>query len=464
MREEFDKHVRVAFLTLKEANEAIAFMRAKLKESIGHWVSVYDLIGCCSLTPYFAYSFTSGELNDWGLTSIDGFSLEKSPIRGTYILSMPPARKRGMINPNLRQIMEDKYYPLTSPPEPVIGPKIVYPKSKYMDYVLNFPRGDGKSMKHTMELCEEICGTKTKLEVSDELNSYSYHIEPAPIKVPTREEIAASIKVYEDYNIDEDAYRLCYTYKDEVIDHTFHQMHVVKRVDHLLEDEARLEMWDKAWREELISAVMKAYESQKKELEKEKLKMYFNNSDAVYEKIYKYATNFEINSSLGCCSTATIECPTYLLNSLLGLDDDTTEKSKPVKSVNITNIEMYNDRVVKVTFDDGSFTKSVCQENDIFDLDVGITVCLMKKMLDTGKGDGTRVYNDIIRDAHKLINDKENEKIEKQMEKEKQKKKAHKAIMKKRAKKMKAKEEAIDIQKQAFVRALQETGMTGNVE
>lgn len=144
--------------------------------------------------------------------------------------------------------------------------------------------------------------------------------------------------------------------------------------------------------------------------------------------------------------------------------DMMTIGSARVRLPKITNIEMYNDRVVKVTFDDGSFTKSVCQENDIFDLDVGITVCLMKKMLDDGKGNGTRIYNDIIRNAHKLINDKENEKIEKQMEKEKQRKKAHKAIMKKQAKKMKAKEEAIDTQKLAFIRALQETGMIGNVE
>ena len=192
--------------------------------------------------------------------------------------------------------------------------------------------------------------------------------------------------------------------------------------------------------------------------------MFLDNSDAIYEKIYKYATNFEIESRPGEFSTATIECPVYYLNGLLGLEDNTTKKSKPVKSVEIANIEMYNDRVVKVTFNDGSFTKSVCQENDIFDLDVGITICLIKKMFDTGKGDGTRVYNDIIRDAHKLINDKENEKIEKQMEKEKEKKKAHKVMMKKQAKKMKAKEEAIDIQKQAFVRALQETGMIKDAE
>lgn len=138
--------------------------------------------------------------------------------------------------------------------------------------------------------------------------------------------------------------------------------------------------------------------------------------------------------------------------------------STRVRLPKIVNIEMYNDRVVKVTFDDGSFTKSVCQENDIFDLDVGITVCLMKKMLDDGKGNGTRIYNDIIRDAHKLIEDKENEKIEKQLEKEKLKKKAHKAMMKKQAKKLKAKEEAIDIQKQAYIRAFKETGLISDVE
>lgn len=255
--------------------------------------------------------------------------------------------------------------PITPPPEPYI------------------PRGDGKSMKSTMKICEEICGTKTKLEVSDELSSYSPHIVSVPIKMPTREEIAKSIKLYTDYNIDEDAYKLCYTYKDQVTDHTFHQLHVVRRVDHLLEDEVRHEMWDKAWREELVSAVMKAHESKKKEQEKEKLKMYLNNSDAVYEKVYKYATSFEIEIESGCCDTAIIECPVHHLNGLLGLEDDKHNKTDPLRTFEITNIEVYNDRVAKVTFDDGSFTKSVCQENDIFDLDVGITVCLMKKMLDS---------------------------------------------------------------------------------
>ena len=428
MKNDIFEKIEVHFPTMIEADYAINYLQDKIRESDRHYASVMDLISCSgyrSVSYKFAY-LTDEEVSNWGWSIIDGYSIQRDIVTKSVILTMPPARKRGMINPNLRQIMEDKYYPLTPPPKPYIPRK--------------------------------------EVEIYDEVNAYSYRIEPAPIKIPTREEIEASIKVYQDYNIDEDAYNLCYVYKDRVTDHTFHQLHIMKRADHLLEDETRYEMWDKAWREELISAVMKAYESKKKEQEKEKLKMFLDNSDAVYEKIYKYATNFEIESRAGELSTAKIECPAYRLNSLLGLEDNSPKKFKPVKSVEITNIEMYNDRVVKVTFDDGSFTKSVCQENDIFDLDVGITVCLMKKMLDTGKGDGTRIYNDIIRGAHKLINDKENEKIEKQMEKEKQKKKAHKAVMKKQAKKMKAKEEAIDIQKQAFVRALQETGMTGNVE
>lgn len=394
---EFVNRVRVTFLTLKEANEAIAFMRAKLKESIGHWVSVYDLIGCCSLAPDFAYRFTSGELNEWGWTSIDGFSLNRGPIRGTHILTMPPARKRWMINPNLRRIMEEKYYPLTPPPEPYI------------------PRKDGKSMKSTMEVCEEICRMN---ELREDINNKIKHY---------CESVFYGYEHILEYqhSPSEKRYRLVYMIPFD--SSCFIEMWPDEKVDAYLNEQE-----NKA-RKELVDRVIKD----------------INKGDANNMPIHMDFdfSNFDDYSQYAKC-----------------LLDMTTTSSARVRLPKIANIEMYNDRVVKVTFDDGSFTKSVCQENDIFDLDVGITVCLMKKMLDSGKGDGTRIYNDIIRDAHKLINDKENEKIEQQMEKEKQNKKKRKAQMKRQAKKLKAKEEAIDIQKQAFVRALQETGMTGNVE
>ena len=125
----------------------------------------------------------------------------------------------------------------------------------------------------------------------------------------------------------------------------------------------------------------------------------------------------------------------------------------------IKKIEVYNDRVVKITFEDGSFTKAVCSENDIFDVDVGITICIMKKML--GK-DGNKIYNNMIREAHQIMNDQENEKIKEQMEREEASKKRKAAEMKRKAKKLKAKEEAIDIQKLAYIRAMQEMGMVND--
>lgn len=438
MKNNIFEKIEVYFPTMIEADYAINYLQDKIRESDRHFASVMDLISCSgyrSVSYKFAY-LTDEEVGNWGWSIIDGYSMNRDIVTKSVILTMPPAKRM--------------YYPLTPPPQPVIGPKVVYPKSKYMDYILNNSRKDGKSMKSTMDICKEICGTKTTGPMY------------MPLTIPSREEIIKDICVFRDYNIDRDQTIITMKYENKLTDLTVFEEYALDSKSRILCDVDYFDMWRDARREEMVSAVTKAYENKKKEQEKEKLKMFLDNSSAVYDKIYKYANNFTIESKPGTWDVATIECPTYNLNLLLGLAG--SKKPEPIGYVKIANIEMYNDRVVKVTFDDGSFTKSVCQENDIFDLDVGITVCLMKKMLDDGKGNGTRIYNDIIRDAHKLINDKENEKIEKQTEKEKRKKKAHKAMMKKQAKKMKVKEEAIDIQKQAFVRALQETGMTGDVE
>lgn len=119
----------------------------------------------------------------------------------------------------------------------------------------------------------------------------------------------------------------------------------------------------------------------------------------------------------------------------------------------IKKIDTYNDRVTKVTFADDTFTKAVCSDNDHFDLDVGITICCMKKMM--GK-DGNRVYNDLIRHAHKVMTDNDIAKEKEAKEKAEAKHKKRKAEMHRIAKRLKAKEEQIDIQKQAIIRAQQE--------
>ena len=132
------------------------------------------------------------------------------------------------------------------------------------------------------------------------------------------------------------------------------------------------------------------------------------------------------------------------------------EKEKEIEKMPISykfcvkSVDVYNDKVVKVTFDDGSFTKSVCSDNDHFDVDVGITICLLKKLL----GDKpNREYANLIRDIHKVMDKNEKEKQKAKEEKELQRKRQRKAELKKAANHLKWKREMIDIQKQAIIEA-----------
>lgn len=119
----------------------------------------------------------------------------------------------------------------------------------------------------------------------------------------------------------------------------------------------------------------------------------------------------------------------------------------------VKKVETYNDRVVKVTFIDDTFTKAVCSENDHFDLDVGITICAMKRIFGQN---GTRDYNRFIEHVHKVMSANEAKKNAEKAAKELQKNKQRKAELKKAAKNLKAREEQIDIYKQAILRAIQE--------
>lgn len=117
----------------------------------------------------------------------------------------------------------------------------------------------------------------------------------------------------------------------------------------------------------------------------------------------------------------------------------------------VAKVETYNDRVVKVTFVDNTFTKSVCSPNDRFDIDVGITICLMKRWL--GK-DGNKLYNNMIRDIHKTMEHNEKAKEKAAEEKRERIRKQRKEELKKAAKKAKERQEQIDIQKTAMVEAM----------
>lgn len=97
----------------------------------------------------------------------------------------------------------------------------------------------------------------------------------------------------------------------------------------------------------------------------------------------------------------------------------TPTPAKKVAFPSINRVITHNDRVVIVKFADGSFTKAVCSPNDQFDIDMGITVCLLKKALG-----GTAEYNNLIRKIHKQMDQqaaaKQAEKDAKKARREKQ--------------------------------------------
>lgn len=86
------------------------------------------------------------------------------------------------------------------------------------------------------------------------------------------------------------------------------------------------------------------------------------------------------------------------------------ERVSPVEyALPIRDIKVYpdektgRDKVVVVSFFDGTQERAVCDEQDTFSLEQGITICLMKYILsDITGGNGTREYGKAIRSAIKL--------------------------------------------------------------
>ena len=72
--------------------------------------------------------------------------------------------------------------------------------------------------------------------------------------------------------------------------------------------------------------------------------------------------------------------------------------------VDIADVVTYNDKVTIVYFSDGSFEKAVCTDNDTFDIETGITICLCKKML---KDLGGPTLSHLLRCAKHAIKDRE---------------------------------------------------------
>lgn len=127
----------------------------------------------------------------------------------------------------------------------------------------------------------------------------------------------------------------------------------------------------------------------------------------------------------------------------------------------ITDVKTYDDKVVKVLFADGTYEKAVLSENDTFSLEQGVSICLTKKLLSkiVGSDFSGSVYNKIVDYALGVYGDKvkaakeAKEKAEKEKAAAKEKAEKIKAIRAKR--KAQLREEQIEIQAEAYRRAMQ---------
>lgn len=142
------------------------------------------------------------------------------------------------------------------------------------------------------------------------------------------------------------------------------------------------------------------------------------------------------------------------LNSLatqpFGLQINTTNTNIPI--IVDLNIIVSN-KVVEVAFDDGTSTKAVCDDTDIFSLQEAINVCYLKKLLG-----GSGAYNKMIRSAIKIYENKlkakEYEAAELARKERKRAKKAEKRRLRQERIEAQKREEAIQIQTDAYLRAI----------
>lgn len=103
-------------------------------------------------------------------------------------------------------------------------------------------------------------------------------------------------------------------------------------------------------------------------------------------------------------------CKTVKDDTLTTLDDNFTlryykdgRQIKDAKSLpKVTDVQTYGNKVVKVTFSDGSFTKAVKDDEDDF-LTAGIAICYLKKMLAADAKYSTNAFNKVISKIIKIM-------------------------------------------------------------
>lgn len=129
-------------------------------------------------------------------------------------------------------------------------------------------------------------------------------------------------------------------------------------------------------------------------------------------------------------------------------------KSERCLMSDIADIDVYGQTVV-VTFADKTKTSAALDNEDIFSLEQGISICITKKLLGEN---GSSLYNKLIKRALKLKHKKEEAAKKAQLDKEEAKRRKEAAAIKRNKKKLKRRNEQVSIYKDAIIEALQYMG------
>lgn len=127
----------------------------------------------------------------------------------------------------------------------------------------------------------------------------------------------------------------------------------------------------------------------------------------------------------------------------------------------ISDVQVLNEKVVMVTFSDGKTEKAVLDTCDTFNIEQGIAICIMKKSFSKiSNGNGSSVYNKLVEygvSAYEGIKAlKAKAEADKQEKEARAKRNAEKAKRKKARKAAEKREAEIEIQKEAYLRAMRE--------
>ena len=126
-------------------------------------------------------------------------------------------------------------------------------------------------------------------------------------------------------------------------------------------------------------------------------------------------------------------------------------KSERTIMPDIKDIKVYNHTVMMI-FVDGTKTVAVLDNEDKFNLEQGISICITKKLLGE---DGSSIYNKLIKRALKVMKQKENEATKAENDKKEAKSRKEKALARHMKKVAKRREEEIELHKEAFIRAME---------